>query len=388
MNLDVVFDVPSQIAEGLNNGSLERIGGVVRDSSSKQVVMWLQEGGSQFSKTITKPPLIGLENAMAAANPYLAAVDIGVSVSGFAMVLQQLNRISDQIRAVEAKVDHISHKLDDQALAQLKAGINACRNAVELKDPNLQIQMAGQALTTLHAARQFFNQQVMRSACKAEATSAEYIGMAFIALAAEVQTYLQLNETEKASRTLVQGLEALRPGLTQLMNSVLDCTCHYLRPDFAGEIDLALMLWLHNGFRRMKCKANESAEQLNASELFEIIRPKISEVFKNHEDWHGEIPQVIVDTSDVPDWWIGPLNQGIDKSARFSQVKEELAEGLNKIVALVEAHDRLLGQVMQLEVMEKMGLKPSNLQTQLQLPQGHAAAVILDSRWIPQQAVA
>ena len=73
---------------------------------------------------------------------------------------------------------------------------------------------------------------------------APLLDVAFIALAAEVQTYLQLNETEKASRTLVQGLEALRPGLTQLMNSVLDCTCHYLRPDFAGEIDLALMLWL------------------------------------------------------------------------------------------------------------------------------------------------
>lgn len=85
------------------------------------------------------------------------------------MVLQQLNRISDQIRAVEAKVDRISHKLDDQALAQLKAGINACQNAVELNDPTLRIQMAGQALTTLHAARQFFNQQVVRSAGKAEA---------------------------------------------------------------------------------------------------------------------------------------------------------------------------------------------------------------------------
>jgi hypothetical protein len=385
MNLNVVFDVPARVAQGLMNGSLERVGGVVRDSSSKQVVMWLQEGGSEVSKALANPPLAGGANALAAANPLLATANLGVSVAGFAIVLQQLNRISDQIRAVEAKVDRISHKLDDQALAQLKAGINACQNAVELNDPTLRIQMAGQALTTLHAARQFFNQQVVRSAGKAEASSAEYVGLAFVALAAEVQTYLQLDEGEKAGRTLDQGLDELRPGLTQLMNAVLDCTCHYLKPEFAGEVDLDLMLWLHNGFRRMKSKPGESVEQLSASELFEIVRPHITKVFKSHEDWHGEIPQVIVDTSDVPDWWIGPLNQGTDKAARFRQVKEELAEGLNKIVAVVEVHDRLMAQVLQLKEMERLGLKPTDLMQQLLLPEGQAAAVVLDARWIAQE---
>ena len=46
--------------------------------------------------------------------------------------------------------------------------------------------------------------------------------LAFVALAAEVQTYLQLDEVEKAARTLAQGLDELLPGLTQLMNAVLD----------------------------------------------------------------------------------------------------------------------------------------------------------------------
>ena len=253
MNLDVVFDVPAKVAEGLSNGSLERVGGVVRDSSSKKVVMWLQEG---VSKPPFNPPLAGGE-ALAVANTMLSTANLGVSVAGFTMVLQQLNRISDQIRLVEAKVDQISHKLDDQALAQLKAGINACQNAVDLVDPDLRIQMAGQALTTLHAARQYFNQQVVRSAGKAEATSAEYVGLAFVALAAEVQTYLQLDEGDKAARTLSLDLDELRPGLTQLMNAVLDCTCHYLKPEFAGVVDLDLMLWLHNGFRRIKGNPGE-----------------------------------------------------------------------------------------------------------------------------------
>jgi outer membrane murein-binding lipoprotein Lpp len=56
----------------------------------------------------------------------LSAVNLGVSVAGFAVVITQLNQISDQIRQIEAKVDRLSVKLDDQALAKLKAGVNAC----------------------------------------------------------------------------------------------------------------------------------------------------------------------------------------------------------------------------------------------------------------------
>jgi len=153
-------------------------------------------------------------------------------------------------------------------------------------------------------------------------------------------------------------------------------------------VDLDLVLWLHNGFRRMQRAPGEATTELSASELFDQLRSKLPEVFKSHESWHGEIPQVVVDTSGVPDWWIGPLNQGTDKSARFRLVKEELAKGLNKIVALVEAHDRLLAQVLQLEEMQRFDLKPSDLQAQLILPEGQAAAVVLDARWISQEVSA
>jgi len=386
MDLNVVFDVPAHVAQGLRNGSLERVGGVVRDSSSKQVVMWLQEGGSEVSKALVQPPLAGVQ-ALAKASSLLSAANLGVSVAGFAVVLQQLNRISEQIKAVEAKVDRANHKLDDGWLAKLKAGINACQNAVELQNPSLRIKMAGDAINLLHEARHYFNQQAIRSAGKAEAASADYVGLAFVALAAEVQAHLQLDEGEKAARTLRQGLDDLRPALTQLMNAVLDCSCHFMRPEFSGEVDLDLLLWLHNGFRRMQRGPGEPTMELTASELFDRLRKKIGKVFKSTEDWHGEIPQAVVDTSGVPDWWIGPVNQGIDKTKRGRLVKEQLAEGLNRIVALVEAHDRLLAQVLQLEHMQRLGLKPSELQAQLLLPEGQAAAVVLDARWIALEVV-
>ncbi len=379
--LNVVFDLPAVLANGLQSGALERVGGVIRDSNSKQVVAWLREGGSEVSKALVQPPLAGIK-ALTTANSLLSAANLGVSVAGFAVLLQQLNRISEQIKAVEAKVDRANHKLDDGWLAKLKAGINACQNAVELQNPSLRIQMAGDAINLLHEARHYFNQQAIRSSGDAEAASADYVGLAFVALAAEVQAHLQLDEGEKAARTLRQGLDDLRPALTQLMNTVLECSCHFMRPEFSGEVDLDLLLWLHNGFRRMQHAPGEPTMKLTASELFDRLRKKIGKVFKSTEDWHGEIPQVVVDTSNVPDWWIGPVHQGMDKTKRGRLVKEQLAEGLNKVVGLVEVHDRLLAQVLQLEEMERLGLKPAELSQQLTLPEGQAAAVVLDTHWI------
>ena len=382
MNLNVVFDVPAAVLSGLTNGSLERVGGVIRDASSKQVVMWLQEGGTQVSRSVGTPPLASGARGIAAANPILSAANLGVSVAGFTLVLQQLNRISDQIRVVEAKVDRVSDKLDDQVLARLKAGINACQNAVEQENPALRIQLVGQAMMTLHEARQYFNQQVVRSAGKADSASSYYVTLAFVAVAAEAQTHLQLDDSAKAARVIREGLEALRPGLTQLMNAILNHSCHYLRPEFASSVDLDLILWLHNGLRRMQRDPNEMVACLTASELFNSFRTKISKVFTSHEEWHGQIPQVIVDTSDVPDWWLGPINQGADKDKRFKLVKQEVPMGLNRIVAMVEAYDRLTGQVLQLEEMTRLALKPSELPLLYLLPEGKAAAVVLDPRWI------
>jgi hypothetical protein len=48
----------------------------------------------------------------------------------------------------------------------------------------------------------------------------------------------------------------------------------------------------------------------------------------------------------------------------------------------VEAHDRLIAQVLQLEEMERLGLKPTDLRKRLLLSEGQAAAVVLDTRWI------
>lgn len=45
-SIEVLLEVPPAIAQGLANGTLERVGGVIREVGNKQVVAWLREGGS------------------------------------------------------------------------------------------------------------------------------------------------------------------------------------------------------------------------------------------------------------------------------------------------------------------------------------------------------
>lgn len=389
MYFNVVLDVPARIAQGLANGTLERVGGVVRDASSKEVVTWLRDGG-EASKVLTQPPLPNLPFGQAAqlANPLLGALNLGVSVAGFSVVITQLNQISDQIRKMEAKIDRVSVKLDDQILAKLKAGINACTNAADLINPDLRQLQACQAITTLHEARQYFNQQVIRSSSEAEATSMEYVAMAFTALMAEAQTYIQIDESEKAARVIRDGLTELRPCLTQLLKHVLSFRAAYLRPDFLHSIDLDFITWLHNGYYRMQVAPGEQAVSTTPSEVFNRLRKALVKAMDSDESWHGMIPQAVVDTSGVEDSYLGPINTGVDKGKRYECVKKGVPKGLARVAAIVECHDRLCGQVLQLEQLNRFEIKPSELKQKLQLPEGQAAAaVVLDARWIAQEVI-
>jgi hypothetical protein len=86
----------------------------------------------------------------------------------------------------------------------------------------------------------------------------------------------------------------------------------------------------------------------------------------------------------VGDKWLGPIKQGQDTGQRFKLVKQDLAKGLAKIAALVESHDRLCGQVLQLEELHRLGIKPSELDAMLALPEVQAAVVMLDLKAIQQ----
>ena len=110
MLLEVALEVPAKIALGLASGQLERVGSVVRDATTKQIVMWLLEGGQIASNsnlaggllnTVLQASSGGIISAIAGvANLAVGAANIAVTARSHYLIMQQLQGLTNLVTIV------------------------------------------------------------------------------------------------------------------------------------------------------------------------------------------------------------------------------------------------------------------------------------------------
>ena len=374
----VATSIPVSITRGLGRGVYERVGGVVRevaggdDGVVGKMVMWLRDSDALENMVKAIPCPVHAARALQLMSPYLAAVNAGVTAHGFGQVLGKLDVLNEQIRSVGERIDH-------QVVARLNAGRNALKDAIEIDDSDkVRRYRAYKAVDLLHESRQYFNQRVALVAARGEVANTQDISMAFTALMAEGQAYVQLDEEGRAARALREGLDDLRPALILLLETILTQQAVYLRADFLGQINLEFITWLQNALRRIKSSPGEKVERVALSDVFdEMRRGQLLEAMLG--DWYKKIPSVVIpaDSTNENRWGFLPFAPGGTGGPSEAKVKENLAPGLTRIAGLVEAHDRIYGQVLQLETLVKQGVDPSKLTKSLTLPDGKTAEAIL-----------
>ena len=128
----VVFDVPPAILEGLSAGSLERVGGVIRDSITKEVVMWLKEGApvAAAASGVTLPVVL----------PVLAVVAVGAVTIGV---------MHHKFQAVERQLGSIDSKIDAQNSAKLRTGFKLAADTERMASREEARRQLGQARALL-----------------------------------------------------------------------------------------------------------------------------------------------------------------------------------------------------------------------------------------------
>lgn len=105
-SISVIFEIPEDIAEGLANGTLERVGGVVRKTGNKQVKAWLTEAGEVIrEENPPVPPSILNSSQMLMG---LQVANLAVNVAGFALIYHKLQRVEHQLANMDQKLDRIS----------------------------------------------------------------------------------------------------------------------------------------------------------------------------------------------------------------------------------------------------------------------------------------
>lgn len=139
-SIGVVFKVPPKILKGLANGTLERVGGVIRRTGDKKVVAWLKESTSEsgsLPNILSSPQmLMGMQVA-----------NLAVSVAGFTLIYHKLQKVERQIQGLDQKLGHLAddHQFLDQkhligqlspmvASLQTLAGVHRINDRLIVKD--------------------------------------------------------------------------------------------------------------------------------------------------------------------------------------------------------------------------------------------------------------
>lgn len=184
--LEVVFEVPPAIVRGLATGAFERVGGVIRETGSKQVVMWLREGAkiadnSDLPAGVLKSVLdvgsgglsgvaFGALDAVVAANRHnqimqqfgaltnlvgmvggIGVLNLAITVVSATILLKRLSDIEKSIKDLGAGITKL---FANDRRVKMEAAINAANLALTMEGDNNRRTHAHLAIDKLFEARQ------------------------------------------------------------------------------------------------------------------------------------------------------------------------------------------------------------------------------------------
>jgi hypothetical protein len=109
----VTFMLADWIVKGLTDGTLERVGGVIREVGSKRVITWLREVNSSPFKDL------GILQVTSAAS----ILNLGVSVIGFVVIAQRLKELEQRLQQAQKVLNNINRKIDLSFYANFRAAI-------------------------------------------------------------------------------------------------------------------------------------------------------------------------------------------------------------------------------------------------------------------------
>lgn len=145
--LEVAFNVPQTILNGLMSGTFERVGGVVRDTATKQVVAWLRDSNVLQSIAHAQIPLI----------PNPISLIVGAAQVGAQLIDGHFTR--DAIQGVSGQVEEV-RQLTALVSGQVTAVSNQLSSLTLLNTFMASGQVLNFALTTvsLYATMKRFDQ--------------------------------------------------------------------------------------------------------------------------------------------------------------------------------------------------------------------------------------
>lgn len=160
-NISVVFEVSAEIAKGLADGSLERIGGVVRRVGDKKIVVWLTETGKDLSKENRIPSILSSPQMLMGVQ----VANLAVNVAGFALIYHKLQQVERQLNGIDKKLvslagdqDWLDKKQLFSRLSPVVSSMNTLEGVYRINDKSIARDKLISADDKLDEASVYFRQ--------------------------------------------------------------------------------------------------------------------------------------------------------------------------------------------------------------------------------------
>lgn len=392
MNLAVTatFVLADWMVKGLADGTFERVGGIIRDVGTKQVVAWLRETAaepSQLSASTNSPTnllnlvfsginLVGSMTNAAVSGKRLAEVNqrlggieqqvgniqqsmqqvqgvlqvasaasvlsLGVSVMGFALINQRLNELEQRLKQTEELLKKIDRKIDIGYYANFKAALGLAVNAFTMNRRENRESMAIQAINRFLEAQHIYTDYTDKELEQGSQIADEYLLTLSLAYVSEARCHLELGEHETALSRFQEGAKVVRSRIQKYVDLLLTSNpAMYLQPQFKEQIDLRRLTRIYQWIN----------PALDENSVFELQRENLFQIAQNSNKWVDSLPSAILDRVEVTSGWFGPSQDDLKREAitRLPQV-------LEVIESMIETNRRFEAYQAEIKAISQLGI--------------------------------
>lgn len=330
--VNATFVISEEIAEGLNNGNLERVGGVIRETQTKQVVAWLREATPNVSQV---PAILQIGSVASVLN-------LGVSVMGFTLVMQRLKELEERLQKAQEVLNKINRKIDLGFYAKFRAALDLALHAVTMNNLENRKSMAIQAINRFLEAEHIYIDYTDQELEQSSQIADEYLLTLSLAYVAEARCYLELDEPDIAIRRLQEGAAKLRPRIQRYIEILLTSNpAAYLQAHYKDQIDL----------RRLTRIYQWIDPTLDENAVFDMQRENFVKFVQNPNTWVESLPSAILDRVEVAWGWFGPNPEDLKKEA-----VKRLPQVLEVIESMIETYKRFEAYQAEVHAIAQLGI--------------------------------
>jgi len=218
VSIEVLLEIPEKIQISLMDGSYQRLGGIVRESNSKQIVAWLREGNALSDSSLIQS-IAPVGRALTALSGTGMLLNLALTSASLVTTMKRLERLSANVSSLGKEL-HGEFKRDRDI--NFKAALQRARDALEASSAVNRTQSAHQVIQGLYEARENFYQDFHQALEQDFVLLAQhYLTRSMYATVSLTRCYLEIDEIDLARKRLIEELKLIKDSVREVIKKWL-----------------------------------------------------------------------------------------------------------------------------------------------------------------------